>query len=202
MRELIKVVDEFCPRSEEVRVSALQSGFGSWRPNKGEIGTSVYDGMSFWGKHSFMLDSLTMAMKRVVLPNNMFFRVTNTDTESAYVHSDREWGSKTCIAYLSKHDEISGTFFYRHRETGLIEMPTLEQMKSPEFEQLKKDIVSGGKEEWEEIDFVRGLFNRAVIFHAPLFHGRYPKNGIGASVEDGRMIWACHFHTDETVKNQ
>lgn len=198
--ESIRVIDDFCPNIHDVRHSALESGFATWLPNKGEVGSSVYEGMNFWGKHSYMIASLMAATGVAVFPNNMFFRVTNKDTEGAYVHSDREWGSKTCISYLSDHEELSGTGFYRHRATGLIEMPTFDDMKEDGvFDLLKKDMVEGGEKEWEQIDFVRGRFNRAVIFHAPLFHSRVPKNGISDNPKDGRMIWACHFHTVQSL---
>lgn len=200
MSETLKVVDNFCPQIDRVRASALESGFGSWRPNKGEVGSSVYDGMSFWGLHSLMLHALTMTMGCAVFPNNMFFRVTNLETEKAYVHSDRNWGAKTCIVYLSKHDVVSGTGFYRHKKTGMVQMPTFDEMKETGlFDQLKKEMVEGSEKDWEQLDFVRGLYNRAVIFHAPLFHSRLPKDGIGENPEDGRMIWACHFHTGATI---
>lgn len=193
MTEALKVIDDFCPQIELVRASALDSGFGTWTPNKGEVGSSVYTGMNYWGRHSYLLRALAEGIATMPFPNNMFFRVTNTDTEPAYVHSDRLWGTRTCIAYLSKHDEMSGTAFFRHRATGLYEMPPMEDVAK--MDQLKQDMVTGGEKEWEQIDFVRGNYNRALVFHAPLFHSRVPRGGIGSNSEDGRMIWACHFLT-------
>lgn len=202
VNDSIRVIDHFSPRIDEVRTSALQSGFGKWLPNKGEVGSSIYEGMNFWGLHSLMLGSLSVALKTAVFPNNMFFRVTNAETERAYVHSDRQWGAKTCVAYLSEHKDVSsGTGFFRHRETGMLEMPTFEEMKTAGvFEKLKEDMVRGEEKDWEQTDFVRGIYNRALVFHAPLFHSRWPKHGIGNGAEDGRMVWVCHFHTTETLK--
>jgi hypothetical protein len=71
-------------------------------------------------------------------------------------------------------------------------MPRLDQMVDPEWDELKNDMVSGGPDEWEEIGFCEGMYNRAVIFHAPLFHARYPKTGIGTNATDARMVWAAH----------
>lgn len=194
MKPTFMVLDDFCPEANPVRQSAIDSGFASWLPNKGEFGSSVYEGMNFWGWHSPMLRALTQALGRPVFPNNMFFRMTTPETECAYVHSDRMWGTHTAIVYLSDHNEVSGTGFYRHIETGLNEMPTVEEMKDTGlFEKLKKDMVEGGKMEWEQLSFVRGQFNRALIFHAPLFHSRIPKHGLGTTPENARMIWAAHF---------
>jgi hypothetical protein len=194
---MITVIENFCPRIDEVRASALASGFGTWKPSKGEVGSSVYDGMNFWGRHSLMMHALTTYMGRPVLPNNMFFRVTNVATEAAYVHSDRESGDYTCVAYVSDHADVSGTGFYRHRETGMTHMPSFAELRErPEFfAQLKREMVGGSDEHWEQLDFVRGLYNRAVIFDAPRFHARVPKGGFSDNDMQGRMVWVCHFCT-------
>jgi uncharacterized protein DUF6445 len=190
------VVDHFVPQPDKVRESALLSGFGTWRPNKGEVGSSVYEGMNFWGDHATLLRALAKVTQRQIFPNSMFFRVTNETTEGAYVHSDREAGDYTAIVYLSRHGEGStGTGFYKHRETGMTHMPSFAQMSAdPEFfDRFKKEMVEGSAEHWHQTRFVPGDFNRALIFEAPLFHSRIPKHGFGFSPETGRMVWVCHF---------
>ncbi len=198
MTPSILVVDSFLPleQAEAVRASAIESGFGTWKPNKGRVGSSVYEGMNFWGQHSFLVHSLSHAVRAQVFPNAMFFRVTNEATERAYVHSDRSHGSNTAIVYLSEHCSKfkSGTGFFRHRKTGMTEMPTFEQQVELGIDKaLAKDMVRGTAKEWEQTDFVRGIFNRALIFHAPLFHSRWPKHGIGTTSAQGRLVWVCHF---------
>jgi hypothetical protein len=197
------VAENFSPHVDRVRQSALASGFGTWRPNKGEVGSSIYDGMSFWGEHGPMLGALTRVFGQPVVPNSMFFRVTNAETEAAYVHSDREAGDFTCVAYLSEHEGESGTGFYRHRRTGMTEMPSFEVMRAnpDEFACLKDEMVRGSDTDWELLDFVRGRYNRALIFEAPLFHARHPRHGFGHAPEDGRMVWVCHFMTLQKVMN-
>lgn len=189
------VVDHFVKNPDAVRESALLSGFGTWKPSKGEVGSSIYEGMNFWGDHASLLKGLIQALACTVIPNSMFFRVTNETTEAAYVHSDREAGDYTAIVYLSHHESESGTGFYRHRETGMTRMPSFAEMSAtPDFfEQMKHEMVSGSSEHWEQVKFVPGDFNRALIFEAPLFHARCPKNGFGNSPADGRMVWVCHF---------
>ena len=194
----LMVVDNFCPAIDAVRQSALDSGFGTWAPNKGLIGSSKYEGMNFQAWHAPMIHSLALAIGRPVYPNSMFVRVTNRDTEAAYTHSDRESGDYTCVAYLSEHkDEVSGTGFFRHRATGLTEMPPFCELRKKKWAKLRRDIVHGGDKEWEQTAFVKGIYGRAVIFRAPLFHARCPKHGIGNNAENGRMIWASHFHVEE-----
>jgi hypothetical protein len=194
LQDKVLVVDEFCNDIEVVVQSAYASGFGTWLPNKGEVGSSIYEGMNFWGHHALMLRPLVLNFGYMLVPNSMFFRVTNKGMEKAYIHSDRETGNYTCVAYLSDHDEPTGTAFYRHKPTGLIEMPSFEEMKEQGiFEQLKQDMVSRDEDKWELLDYVEGKYNRAVIFDAPLFHSRYPLEGIGSSPETGRLVWVSHF---------
>lgn len=188
------VVDNFCSDIEEVKASAYASGFGTWAPNKGEVGSSIYEGMSFWGQHAKMLASLMRSMGGVVVPNSMFFRVTNEGMERAYIHSDRESGAHTCVAYLTDHDRDSGTAFYQHRRTGLREMPSFAQMHDMGImDEMREDMVSRDPDKWIQLDYVRGQKNRALIFPAPLFHSRFPLDGFGSDTDSGRLVWVSHF---------
>ena len=191
---MIKIVDNFCPHIDRVRNSALEAGFDTWLPNKGKVGSSVYEGMGFWGEHASMLASVAQAMESFIYPNSMFFRVTTPETERAYIHSDRESGAYTCVAYLSDHPgEPYGTGFYRHVKTGMEEMPDLDQVDAT----LIDDMVS--RNGWELTRFVEGKYNRAVIFSAPLFHSRIPLDGIGITPDDARMVWVTHFHSPQSL---
>lgn len=188
----IGVFDNFLENPDNVRQSALNSGFGAWKPNKGLVGSSNYEGMNFWGDHATCLQALSKKLGCYLFPNSMFFRITNETTESAYVHSDRMMGDVTAIVYLSKHDkDESGTGFYRHRERKILEMPTFDVLQDDK--QLQDEMVKGSDEVWEQMHFVNGKYNRCVIFPAPLFHSRVPKHGIGKDTEGGRMVWVTHL---------
>lgn len=142
-----------------------------------------------------MVRSLMLAMGGPVIPNTMYFRYTVPGMERAYIHSDRESGNHTCVVYLTDHDEGYGTAFYRHKRTGLTEMPSFQQMReSGIFDELKADMVSRDPGKWTQTDFVRGQKNRALIFNAPLFHSRMPIEGIGNNASDARMVWVSHFN--------
>lgn len=190
-----RVIDDFCPHLDAVIASAKAAGFGTWRPPSGEVGDAVYDGMGYIGDHAPMHAALMRHMG-IVVPNWSFFRSTNKDAvQKAYIHSDRESGAHTCVAFLSDHDERYGTAFYRHRKTGWTSMPSVNQMRElGVFDAMKEDMISRDPAKWEETDFVSGRKNRAVIFDAPLFHSRVPVDGFGATPNDGRMVWACHFY--------
>lgn len=191
-----KVVDNFSSVPDLVVEELHQAGVGTWLPNKGKVGSSVFEGVGFWGPHAVLLAPLIEAVEHVLVPNTMFFRVTNITTEPAYIHSDRETGDHTAVVYLSEHDEPYGTAFFKHKPTGLIRMPTFAEMEAmgEDGEQLKKDMVSRDPDRWEQLAMVEGKYNRALIFDAPLFHSRFPVEGIGSTVEGGRLAWISHFY--------
>lgn len=189
------MVDGFCPEIDRVVASVFAAGFDTWNPKRGEVGSSVYDGMGFWGEHALMLRALGHAMGAPILPNTMFFRGTNIDTEQAYIHSDRAMGASTCVCYLTDHAEEYGTAFYRHKPTGRLTMPSFAEMReSGELAGLKADMVSRDPDKWEQVDMVRGRKNRALVFPAPMFHSRLPIHGFGTTPETARLIWASHFY--------
>ena len=146
---MLQVFDDFLTDPDTVRESAIASGFGSWKPTKGAIGSSVYEGMNFYGDHATILETIYKKAGFVGFPNSMLFRITNEATERAYVHSDVTSGDTTCILYLSQHADRYGTGFYRHRESGLLFMPPLQELaKYPDiFEKLKADINDSGEED-------------------------------------------------------
>ena len=190
-----QIVDDFCPYIDSVVESVKSAGFATWLPEKGKVGSSVYEGMGFWGNHAPMIASIINHTGAVIVPNTMFFRITKRDTESAYIHSDRSTGAHTCVCYLSDHSETYGTGFYRHKPTGLLEMPSFEDQETLGIaEQLAEDMVARTPDKWEMVDFVQGQYNRAVIFNAALFHSRVPITGFGTNQEEGRLIWASHFY--------
>lgn len=193
---MLKVIDNFAPDPDAVRQSAIRAGFGTWKPNQGDIGASFYEGVSFWGDHASLFKSLHKALGKQIVPSSMFFRLTNPRMEHALIHSDREYGENTAIVYLSQSAEKSGTAFYRHRETRMVDMPPLDELvKDPQFFQsIRLQMLKASDEDWEMYEFVEARFNRCVIFDAPKIHCRIPKLGYGVDEQDSRMVWVCHFN--------
>jgi hypothetical protein len=191
----VLVVDNFVPNPEEVRASALITGFGTWKPTNTIIGYDTYDGVNINGKHSVLVKALTEALGCPIYPESMIFRVTGEKTEPATIHSDRMFGTHSCIVYLSHEQDKSGTGFYQHLRTESCEMPPLESIiDTPEFGRLKYEMREATEEYWKEVHFVEGKFNRALIFSAPLYHSRIPRLCKGTTAEDSRMIWITHFN--------
>jgi Family of unknown function (DUF6445) len=191
----MKVIDHFLRDPDAVRQSALASGFGSWSPKKGLMGLTAYAGLNFYGDHATIIETLYKTVGLIGFPNSMLFRVTNEDTERAMVHSDAGAGDVTCIVYLSQHEDKYGTGFYRNKRTGsVVQPPFTELLKDhDEFARLKREIDESKDEDWEELEFVQGRYNRALIFKSHHFHRRFPEHGIGTDETSGRLIWIGHF---------
>lgn len=185
--------------AEAVRESALASHFGTWSPGQGASGAAKYEGMNFWGDHASLVRPLAKVMGEI-FPSKMFFRVTNPSMDSAFVHSDCDSGDFTALVYLSPTLSGSGTGFYRHRQSGSMEMLPVAQMivQDPEgFKALHREMIEASDEVWEQYEFVEARYNRCVIFDAPLFHCRIPKLGYGDDEQNSRMVWACHFYAGD-----
>jgi len=190
----ILVVDNFVANPDEIRQSALITGFGTWRPCNTVIGYENYDGVNINGKHSPLVRALTNAMGCSIFPESMIFRVTGEKSDPARIHSDRMFGDYSCIVYLSIEDAHSGTGFYQHIPSGRVEMPSLESMVgTEEFEDHKREMDEASDAVWKKVHFVEGKYNRALIFKAPLYHARVPKLCTGNTPEKSRMVWVCHF---------
>jgi hypothetical protein len=117
--------------------------------------------------------------------------------EPSLVHSDREYGGATAIVYLSPNTiPESGTGFYKHRETGWVDMPSLtELMRDREFfERFKRQTATAHDKDWEMYSFVEAKYNRCLIFDAPKIHCRLPKVSFGTTENDSRMVWVAHFN--------
>lgn len=191
----ILVVDNFVANPDEIRQSALITGFGTWHPKNTIIGYKNYDGVNINGLHVPLLKSLTRLIGQPIFPASMIFRVTGAESDASRVHSDRTLGDYSCIVYLSKESHGSGTAFYRHRETGSYDQPALADMVKDQdaFEKLKAQMDAADPMVWERVHFVDGIYARALVFPAPLYHSRIPKVCSGTTDEDKRMVWVCHF---------
>lgn len=193
---MIKVISNFLSSPDRVRESALQSGFGTWRPRKGDTGLDSYSGVNFVGDHATPLSALTGYFGPII-PGLMFFRLTNPKGELAPVHADRDYGcSHTAILYLTPKLPVqSGTEFYQHRETGRRRMPPLEAFKQdPQFARMHQQMLDGKEEDWQGYEFVPGHYNHCVVFDSMLIHCRIPRDGFGETDEDSRMTWTAHFN--------
>ena len=91
---------------------------------------------------------------------------------------------------------MSGTAFYRHRETGWTDLPALEELVQDQvfFQKIRQQMLDASEADWEMYEFIEARYNRCLIFDAPKIHCRIPKVGFGTNEENSRMVWVCHFN--------
>lgn len=118
-----------------------------------------------------------------------------------YIHADSGISPWAAVWYLSDAPKgvQAGTAFWRHKETGLTEVPTVEYVaeKFPSvdyFNQMMRDHAND-ESKWEMTGLIGQKFNRIVIYPTKCFHSRFPQKAWGKDVNDGRLIWTGFFST-------
>lgn len=215
MLESVRYFDNFLPfaQLEEIKASALRGGFGTWTPDANSVlGVNAFKGVGYVGNHGIIFKRLHELLGFPLYPNEApKFRKTDTKADGAYVHSDRSSGELTAILYLSHdNDPRSGTGFYRHRPTQAFidavalhqppltpdEMPCYFQQNGTKWgDMLQRDMREENPEQtdrWECTGFVRAIFGRMVVFKSSLYHSRLPREGLGTTDADARIIWVSH----------
>lgn len=116
------------------------------------------------------------------------------DSFKLLIHFDTEvktvWAG---VVYLSKnHPDIEGTSFWKHKRTGLEEIPRTDEGLSRYGWNSSQDVANflrtEGKDEslWVKTLSVPYKYNRLVLFRPWLFHS--PGKSFGNSLESSRMV--------------
>lgn len=132
---------------------------------------------------------LYLMLGEQIRPNVIFARLTSAAQTEApnKVHSDRIMGAGACLIYMTRVLPLqgSGTAFYRHFKYG--DKHTDEVIPA----EIQTNVLADGI--WQRRMFVRGEFNRALIYDSRLWHCAEPVGGFGRGPEDGRIVLTCFF---------
>jgi len=117
-------------------------------------------------------------------------------SERVAIHSDEPAGWMMFLIYLTPHaPRGTGTSFWQHRETGLIQRPTrkdAERLSLPLGElTVLLETDRQVRSRWIEIDRVSNRFNRAVMFPSGLLHSA--TRHFGSNCQNGRLYQSFHF---------
>ena len=109
------------------------------------------------------------------------------------------WAS---VVYLTKdHPETDGTIFWKHKRTGLEEIPMtqegIEQYGWHNTDDLKEFLDTDGMDHslWTRTLTVPYRYNRMVLFRPWLFHS--PGPAFGTSVDDARSVQTFFWSLDQ-----
>jgi len=191
----LQVIDNFLPDFYAAREYGLSL----------EYGTQMFQGEAYpnvspdWGKYPTQL--LSEAFGSPVQTTLSLFRYSTESSPGIDIHSDltvdgAEWAS---VLYMSTPEQdaahLSGTAFFRHKETGLRSMGPIPLMKQAGLsndiiEQIHKD--GSDETKWKLEGFVSMKSNRLVLYPCSVFHSKFGEN-FGVDKETGRLIWVSFF---------
>jgi len=190
MKTSLLVVDDFLPNPELVRRRALRSDF-----QECEFQGAKYKGVGGSNQPEDIHHRISRVFGRTVCMSLMFYRTGTPGNEpTTYIHADRNCAEMAGVLYLNTPDQCrGGTAFWKHKRSGCdsIKDMILSQ-KFTDFDELNRD--GNDEANWEMTGLVPMKFNRFVCYPTDVFHSRYPKEGWGADLENGRLIWVCFFN--------
>jgi hypothetical protein len=184
MRDLI-ICDNFYNNPDEVRNFALQQPFevkGNYPGNrtKSHLTQEIADWISKVVGGEFVMEGLGDSTYCGA------YQYT-TASDRTWIHADG-WNDWAGVVYLTPDAPVTGgTGLYRHKESGLYNMP--------EDEALQKSIEADGNDytKWDLVDVVGNRFNRAVFYRGNAFHASL--DYFGKNLQDGRLFQTFFFNT-------
>lgn len=177
----VVVVDDFFSDFNRVREHAKLSHYYDWQAQDG----AVYKRISLLHVPG-MFDKLTEHLGDIRIAA-MGYRLNYAGEEpNQSIHADLGFSTHVALVYLNEGD--SGTAFWKHKETGAIEI-WYGQLEL--FQQIKDHFES--PEAWEQRLVIPTKQNRCVIYKANMFHSRFPFEAFGSTPDDGRLIALAFF---------
>lgn len=133
--------------------------------------------------------------------NGKFRFTQEDDTYKQLIHFDvgenLAWAG---VVYLTPTDHDEGTIFYKHKRTGLIDIPRtqegIEKHGWDNPDDLKVFLDTDGMDEsvWEREMVVPYRYNRLIMFRPWLFHA--PGQAFGNTLETARLVQTFFFSPD------
>ena len=126
-------------------------------------------------------------------PNGTFSKTNVSDINWVHADCHNTWAG---VVYLTKDAPLnSGTSIFKHKPTGLMSAPRLENGELNE--ELLTIINKDGqdKTKWEPIEVTSNIYNRLVMYRGDLFHTA--TNYFGSDYEnDCRFFQTFFFNTE------
>lgn len=189
MRTNIIVIDDFYIQVMNTRNFILSE------PNKFST-TGNYPGLR---TKSFATESIKAHFQKIIGKEITYFSTDPSSYNGAFQYTTagmKSWIHRDCtdwagLVYLTPDNLAnvnSGTNFYRHKETGLEELPP----NAPEELKKKLDDDSNDFSKWDLVDSVGNKFNRLVLFRGTRSHmsGEY----FGTDKHNGRLFQIFFFN--------
>lgn len=116
-----------------------------------------------------------------------------TSHDRTWIHADG-WNDWAGVWYGTPNAPVTGgTAIYRHKETGLVKVPKLQD--GSKDNKLMEVIEADGNDytKWEVVDMVGNIYNRLVLYPGDLFHASV--DYFGTNKTNGRLFQTFFFNT-------
>lgn len=200
----IYIIDDFYENPNVIRDFALKSKYLKFPDD------SNYPG--FESENSFFAEDHKTRFKNlinkeiVIKPNKWIYGKFRYNIESALSYSDIHIDSPDWAAmiYLTKDEDcIGGLGIYKHKNTGLIEVPSREEefekfgcenFRDFDLKYVSLDTKNPGA--WELINMIPMKFNRLVLFKgSKYFHSITDK--FGSNIDNARLTHSFFFNEEK-----
>ncbi len=191
-------VDDFHPAPGAIARIAKSLDYAE-REHEGYKYKGIGTGYSPEGANEY----LGQILGRSVHIDMEYFRLgLSTGDITNYIHADSGISTHAAVWYLTDAPEgvVAGTAFWRHKETGLEELPDANYFMDQDqwsvedlAAVLQRDNFDESK--WDMTGLIGQKYNRIAIYPTKKFHSRFPKEAWGTTVEDGRICWTAFFRT-------
>lgn len=194
------IVDNFYDDPDMVRHYALQRQ--TEEHSQGNYGGVMTNERFVTEEHIIAFSQLTgHGVKQGTGLNGKFRFTQEKDTYKQLIHFDvgdnLAWAG---VIYLTPTEHDEGTIFYKHKRTGLGEIPRTQDgidahgWDSPD--DLKVFLDTDGVDEtlWSREMIVPYRYNRLVMFRPWLFHA--PGRAFGDTLETSRLVQTFFFSPD------
>jgi hypothetical protein len=210
------ILDDFYEDLDSIRRLALSQSFYR-RPDAVYPGREAYAARGEWNEVRAMLRSYIHEPVDGECPKpSPFlqgkFRIAlapDQTTRVDFVHEDMQpWSA---VIYLSREEDCrnqGAIGFYRHKATGLTRTTpewnayVTERWKHLPRQEFEREYWAYMRnlDEWEEIDRIPMVSNRAVILYARCFHASL--GVFGTTPENGRLTQHFEFYYPPEVESQ
>lgn len=174
------VLDDFLDTYDELKAFSQVCEF------KDEENT--IDGVTYPYICSTIPDNVKEELLSKIQPSNyiMFMRMSPKGVHVPHVaHTDNSMGQCSLMLYLN--DDVGGTAFLRHKDTGICYAP-----EKQEYLDITVNDMNNA-EAWDVIDRVPMKQNRVLVFNSHLFHRAEPIGGFGVNQNDARIVLTCFY---------
>jgi hypothetical protein len=180
------IIDNFLPDIALVKQFIADTEYGEHN-----LLGKTYTG---FGKVSLPVKALIEEVMGPVSIRICYLRKGAKDTPLTYnIHADLAAAKYAFVLCLSEPDVPSGTMFWKHKETGLTELP----FPTPPELFLKLDADLHDVSKWEQVELIESKENRAVIFESARFHSRWP---MVIDSEKPRIVCTAFFEVNADLE--